>query len=102
VNFLDEIAALAPFAKELHIHDSFGKLWPLAPNHRAERLAYGIGDLHLPIGMGSIPWDALLERCAFPDNAIFIHELAPPYWADLAAAVEGTRALAARARIRTA
>lgn len=101
-NFLDECAALAPFAKQLHIHDSFGKYRPLAPNQRAERLAYGIGDLHLPIGMGSIPWDALLERCAFPADAIFIHELAPPYWVDLAAAVEGTRQLAARAKIGTA
>jgi sugar phosphate isomerase/epimerase len=101
VDFLDECAALAPFAKQLHIHDSFGKLWPLPPNHRAERLAYGAGDLHLPIGMGSIPWDALLARCAFPADAIFIHELAPPYWVDLGAVVEGTRALAARANIGT-
>ena len=101
-DFLAEVAAIAPLAKHLHVHDSFGKLWPTAPNHRAERLAYGIGDLHLPIGLGSIPWDALIERCRFPEGAIFIHELAPPYWADLAVAVEGTRALAARARIGNA
>jgi sugar phosphate isomerase/epimerase len=98
-DFLAEAAALAPLAKHLHIHDSFGKLWPLSPNHRAERLAYGLGDLHLPIGLGSIPWDALMERCSFPEDAIFIHELAPPYWADLGTAVEKTRALAARAKI---
>lgn len=99
VDFLAEAAVLAPLAKHLHVHDSFGKLWPSAPNHRAERLAYGLGDLHLPIGLGSIPWDALMERCNFPEEAIFIHELAPPYWADLAVSVEKTRELAARAKI---
>lgn len=98
-DFVAEAAALAPFAKHLHIHDSFGKLWHSPPNHRAERLAYGLGDLHLPIGFGSIPWDALMQRCNFPEGAIFIHELAPPYWVDLAASLEGTRELAARAKI---
>jgi sugar phosphate isomerase/epimerase len=99
VDFVTEAAALAPFAKHLHIHDSFGTLWQAQPNHRAERLAYGLGDLHLPVGLGSIPWDALMERCNFPKDVIFIHELAPPYWADLAVSVERTRALAARAKI---
>ena len=98
-DFLAEAAALTPLAKHLHIHDSFGKLWPLAPNHRAERLAYGLGDLHLPIGLGSIPWDALMERCNFPTDVILIHELAPPYWADLGVAVEKMRTLAASAKI---
>jgi hypothetical protein len=30
---------------------------------------------------------------------IFMHELAPPYWVDLAAALGKTRELAAKARI---
>ena len=98
-DFLAEATALAPLSKHLHIHDSFGKLWSSEPGHRAERLAYGVGDLHLPIGMGSIPWDTLMERCRFPKDVIFIHELAPPYWADLADALERTRALAAKATI---
>jgi sugar phosphate isomerase/epimerase len=101
-DFLAEAAALAPLAKHLHIHDSFGKLWPSPPNHRAERLAYGLGDLHLPIGLGSIPWDALMECCNFPEGVIFIHELAPPYWVDLAASLDRTRQLAARAKIGVA
>jgi sugar phosphate isomerase/epimerase len=99
VDFLAEAAALAPLAKHLHLHDSFGKLWPSPPGHRSERLAYGLDDLHLPIGLGSIPWDALMARCDFPEDVIFIHELIPPYWTDLAASLEKIRALAAQARI---
>ncbi len=100
-DFLKEAAALAPLAKHLHVHDSFGKLWASEPGHRAEKLAYGLGDLHLPIGLGAIPWDALMQRCRFPDGVIFIHELAPPYWTDLADALKNTRALAATAAIRS-
>ncbi len=98
-DFMAEAATLAPFAKHLHMHDSFGKLWPSPPSHRSERLAFGIGDLHLPLGLGSIPWDDLMERLVFPEGAIFILELAPPYWPDLALSLERMRDLASRARI---
>jgi sugar phosphate isomerase/epimerase len=99
VDFLDEAAALAPYAQHLHVHDSFGKLGGPSFSYRSEQLAHGIGDLHLPIGRGSIPWDALLERCRFPANPIFIHELAPHYWPELAEAVAGTREFAGKAQI---
>ncbi|WP_088347415.1 MULTISPECIES: sugar phosphate isomerase/epimerase family protein [Rhodomicrobium] len=100
-DFVTEAAALAPFAKHLHVHDSFGKLGAFFP-HRAERLAYGIGDLHLPFGLGSIPWDELMSRLAFPSDPIFIYELAPPYWSDLPFCLEKLRELAARANIGAA
>jgi sugar phosphate isomerase/epimerase len=97
-DFPDEAAALAPYAKHLHVHDSFGKLAGRF-GYRAERLAYGAGDLHLPLGLGSIPWDALTERCRFPEGVIFINELAPPYWTDLAETLQRTREIAANAKI---
>jgi len=100
VDFVDEAVALAQHAKHLHVHDSFGKLSLNAHfGYRSERLAYGIGDLHLPIGLGSIPWDTLAERCRFPADPVFIHELAPPYWSELGNAVANTRALAEKAAI---
>lgn len=102
-NFLDEAAALAPFAKHLHIHDSYGR--PAAPataqRHRSERLAYGEGDLHLPLGLGGIPWDELMQRLEFPGGVIFNIELAPPYWAGLKDTIAETRRLAALARTGT-
>jgi sugar phosphate isomerase/epimerase len=100
VSFLDEAAALAPYARHLHVHDSFGMLAESHFSYRAERLAYGLGDLHLPMGMGSIPWDDLAERCEFPADPIFIHELAPPYWSDLADAIGNMRAFAEKTKIR--
>jgi sugar phosphate isomerase/epimerase len=66
VDFLAEAMALAPFARHLHLHDSFGRpddFWTCTP---IEALAFGVGDLHLPMGWGSVPWDALAARCAWP------------------------------------
>jgi sugar phosphate isomerase/epimerase len=99
VSFLDETAALAPFAKHLHLHDSFGLLAESYFSYRAERLAYGLGDLHLPMGMGAIPWHDLAERCEFPADPIFIHELAPPYWSDLSQAIRNMRDYAGKVKI---
>ena len=97
-NFIEEAVALAPYAKHLHIHDSFGRPAQFTTPRRSEKLAYGEGDLHLPLGLGNIPWDALMRRLDFPGGVIFNYELAPPYWADLASSIEGTRRLAAAAR----
>lgn len=100
VDFLSEVEALAPYAKHLHMHDSFGILSEnVHYSFRAERVAYGSGDLHLPLGMGSIPWDAIFERCTFPADPIFINELAPYYWSDLENVIASTRAMAEKANI---
>jgi sugar phosphate isomerase/epimerase len=96
--FADEAAALAPFAKHLHIHDSFGRPATTPTYHRSERLAYGEGDLHLPLGLGNIPWDELMRRLEFPGGVVFNIELAPPYWAALKDMIEETRRLAGQAR----
>ncbi len=79
-NVLDEVRALAPYAKHLHLHDSFGdpaRLWTVS---RSERMAYGLGDLHLPLGWGSIPWDEIMRTLTFQPDVIFNLELPPPYW----------------------
>jgi sugar phosphate isomerase/epimerase len=101
-DFLAEAEALAPHAKHLHLHDSFGKpVWSRI-GYRAERLAFGAGDLHLPIGLGSVPWDALMQRCRFPGDVIFINELAPHYWVDLPETLAKMRHYAAEAKIGAA
>ena len=64
-----------------------------------ERLAYGHGDLHLPVGWGDIPWDRLMEVCLFPPGVLFNIELKERYWYVAQETVDATRALAARARI---
>jgi sugar phosphate isomerase/epimerase len=99
VDFMAEIDALAPFARQCHVHDSFGNLTHLDTVHRADRLAFGEGDLHLPPGFGSVPWDAIMERCAFPEASVFILELAPHYWSRLPEALTSVREIAAKARM---
>ena len=64
-----------------------------------ERLAYGHGDLHLPVGWGDIPWDALMAECTFPEGVLFNIELKQRYWYAAQETVDATRAMAAMARV---
>jgi sugar phosphate isomerase/epimerase len=86
LNFREQVEAFAPVAGHLHVHDSFGRP-KLTPMHApSEELAFGLGDLHLPLGWGDIPWDDMLPKLTFRDDAAFIVEL-PPQFADEAPAV---------------
>ncbi|WP_181704795.1 sugar phosphate isomerase/epimerase family protein [Chthonobacter rhizosphaerae] len=95
--FVDEVAALAPYAKHLHMHDSFGRQDDIWMFTEGERLAYGHGDLHLPVGWGDIPWDDLMDACRFPEGVVFNIELKDRYWYAAEECVAATKALAARA-----
>ncbi|MDE1570506.1 sugar phosphate isomerase/epimerase family protein [Aquabacter sp. P-9] len=98
LDFLPEIAALAPFARHVHVHDSFGtpsRAWAIDD---AERLALGEGDLHLPIGWGSIPWETIAQTCRLDAGAILNLELHRRYWSELPLQVAAMRALEARFR----
>ncbi|MGO4338038.1 sugar phosphate isomerase/epimerase family protein [Labrys sp. KB_33_2] len=99
-DFLEEAKALAPFAKHLHLHDSFGQ--PDLPwvYDSAEANAFGLGDLHLPLGWGSLPWNALAEQCSFPADVIAIHELNERFWRDRREALDNARGFLGQ--IRTA
>ncbi|SFL33468.1 sugar phosphate isomerase/epimerase family protein [Methylobacterium pseudosasicola] len=97
-DFVADIAALAPFANHLHVHDSFGRADAIWMYHESERLAFGHGDMHLPVGWGAIPWDALIDACTFPAGTVFNIELRPRYWYAVEECITATRALAARAR----
>ncbi len=98
-DFLEEIAQLAPLAKHVHMHDSFGRADDFPVYSEAERLAFGHGDLHLPVGWGSIPWAEVMEACAFPDGAAFNIELKERYWYAAQACVDETRRVASTARL---
>ncbi len=80
VDFLSEAKALARVSSHLHIHDSFGDPAHFWTFSRSERLAYGLGDLHLPIGWGNIPWAAIMQDFTFQPDAIFNLELPVHYW----------------------
>jgi sugar phosphate isomerase/epimerase len=97
---VSEIAAIAPWARHLHVHDSFGRQDDIWMFTEGERLAYGHGDLHLPVGWGDIPWDTLMETCSFPEGVLFNIELRDRYWYAAQDCVDATRRLAGMARVR--
>lgn len=98
--FVKEIAALAPYAVHLHVHDSFGRQDDIWMYTEGERLAYGHGDLHLPVGWGDIPWSALMTECIFPTGVIFNIELNQRYWYAAQECIAATRLLADVARTK--
>lgn len=78
-DFLAEVKALARYARHLHIHDSFGDPFQLRPHSRSERVAYGLDDLHLPIGWGNLPWQQIMAEAEFEPDVIFNLELPGTY-----------------------
>ncbi len=79
LDFISEIEAFAEIACHLHIHDSFGR-----PGDRkgfpSEQMAFGIGDLHLPIGWGDIDWQGILPKLAVQPDSVFMIELPLQFW----------------------
>jgi sugar phosphate isomerase/epimerase len=97
-DFVEGVAALAPHAVHLHLHDSFGEPdlpWVYAD---AEANAFGMGDLHLPVGWGSLPWAAVAEAALFPEAIIATHELNLRFWREREEALCGARDVLASLR----
>lgn len=76
-DFLEECAKAAPLVRHLHLHDNLGRPDPEGESRVSERLAYGIGDLHLPPGRGGIPLKELFGSTLFPSGATCCVELHP-------------------------
>ena len=74
-SFFDEVEIMSKISKHLHLHDSFGQLNQMFVYNESEELSYGLGDLHLPLGWGNIPFDDLFEKIEFPRGLILILEI---------------------------
>ena len=59
-DYLAAVEALSPFVWHLHLHDNFGRAG--FTDDPGDDAALGIGDMHAPMFMGSIPWAELLPR----------------------------------------
>ncbi|NTS33027.1 sugar phosphate isomerase/epimerase [Phyllobacterium sp. BT25] len=71
-----EIKAMAPVTGHLHVHDSFGRPYTMTKfYHPAEATALGIGDLHLPVGWGDIPWEEIFAELTFLPDTMLILEI---------------------------
>lgn len=95
-DFAAAMAAFAPCVKHLHMHDSFGELETFERLPYGGDGPYGIGDLHLPIGWGSVPFEAVIPNLAVRPGTRMTIELRERHWDHLAETVSAARALASR------
>ena len=79
VHFFDEIKKMAPYSEHMHMHDSFGILKNMRTSEEAEDTSYGIGDLHLPLGWGDIPFEKIFKELKFPNKLTLTFELPERY-----------------------
>jgi sugar phosphate isomerase/epimerase len=92
----EQAKAISPLAPHWHVHDSFGRpLKKLSPYTQSEQLAYGIGDLHLAVGDGDLPWESVLTISKFSQELTFNIELHPELWSEMSNCVDATRRLIA-------
>ncbi|WP_087000989.1 sugar phosphate isomerase/epimerase family protein [Rhizobium sullae] len=96
LDFLEELRAMAPVTGHLHVHDSFGLPYSMTRfYHPAEATALGIGDLHLPIGWGDIPWEDIFSTLTFlPDTSLIMEINAERFGDQHPACLERARRLA--------
>lgn len=76
-DFLEECVAAAALVRHVHLHDNLGRPDPSGETRIGERHAYGIGDLHLPPGQGTIPLGDLFRRAVFARDITCCVELSP-------------------------
>lgn len=73
-DFLRSIQVAKPYIRHAHVNDNFGKGKPESAPPYIEAMPMGIGDLHLPIGWGNIPYEDVFRIMAGYDG-IYILEL---------------------------
>lgn len=93
-DLMAEIVKIAPLSHHLHLNDCFGIVRDGPIALAAETLAYGSGDLHLPLGWGNLPWETLFSEPDYPEHVILNGELHPSYWSALGDDVAEMRRLA--------
>lgn len=79
---VDYHAFIEPFTahvNHLHVHDSFGRPPSLRHADAGERLAYGMGDLHLPLGWGTVDWETILPRVRVRPGTVMTVEISDEY-----------------------
>jgi sugar phosphate isomerase/epimerase len=100
-DFLSAVRAVAPLVSHIHLHDNFGVVELDDSANPEDSLILGAGDLHLPPGWGSIPFDDVFA-VPFLRDPIVTLELRAQFAEHAADAVATTRALSNRAAVPVA
>lgn len=97
-DLFEECAAASPLVRHLHLHDNLGRSDLDVDPISYGNAVYGIGDLHLPPGSGSIPLQDLFRHVDFPQDPACCVELAPELVAEAREALDAARRLTVRER----
>lgn len=93
-DYLEECAAVAPLVRHLHLHDNLQKPNLTGEPPVSEHTVYGLGDLHLPPGRGTIPLEEIFRRIDFTHNPTCCVELSPELSSLVPEALHAARKLA--------
>ena len=96
-DYIEECATLAPLVRHVHLHDNLQKTNLTGEPAVSEHTVYGLGDLHLPPGRGTIPLGDLFQRMSFPENPSCCVELSPEFFSLVPQALQAARDLSLEA-----
>ncbi len=103
IDWRAEVRALARVAGHLHVHDSFGRPYTMTEfYHPSEAVALGIGDLHLPLGWGDIPWENVFDEIEVLPGTTLILEIGERFGMERPESLARSRSLVARLNARFA
>jgi len=92
-DFIDECASIAPLVRHVHLHDNLQKTNLTGEPQVSEHTVFGLSDLHLPPGRGTIALEALLRRMDFPEKPSCCVELSPEFFSLVPEALNAAREL---------
>ena len=76
-DYFEECANVAPLVSHIHLHDNLMRTNVTGEPPVSEHPVYGLRDLHLPPGRGTIPLRELFRRVDFPEDPACCVELSP-------------------------
>jgi sugar phosphate isomerase/epimerase len=92
-DYIEECTALEPLVRHVHLHDNLQRTNLTSEPAVSEHTVYGLGDLHLPPGRGTIPLRDLFRRMNFPENPSCCVELSPEHFCQVPEALHAAREL---------
>jgi len=102
-DFIEECSAVAALVRHVHLHDNLQRTNLTGEPQVSEHTVYGLGDLHLPPGRGTIPLEDLFRRMDFPERPSCCVELSSELFSLVPEALHAGRelglAVASRERV---
>lgn len=90
-DYLNAIEARARYVIHAHVNDNFSRFNPQSPHSTNHDLGFGFGDLHLPIGWGTIPYKDVFDIVKGTYDKIYVLELRLRYREHIQQSIEKLR-----------